>query len=232
MEKTLSDVKLTDAWGIGERLSFRLNELGIKTLNGLKHYPVQNLMQSLGKMGYYLWANVNGIEINQLKTPSEVEGPKSIGHSYCIPHKTTDLKYLRSVLMKLCEKTGKRLRKKSLEARGISAGFSYVSGGGRNKNMKTIEYIFDTPSIYRYADAMLFSKPLEDRVRMLAISVNSFTPITNQLSFFSDTIKKKNLTRALDKINDIYGDFTIASGQMFGTQKAAQDRIGFRKVEL
>ena len=134
--------------------------------------------------------------------------------------------------MKLCEKTGQRLRNKSLEAKNISAGLSYVSEGGRYKSMKTPEHIFDTPSIFRYANSLLFSNPLTDRVRMLAISVSGLIEPTNQLSFFSNTITKKNLARACDKINNTYGDFTIASGEMFGTGEVAQDRIGFRKVEL
>ncbi|KKQ53813.1 MAG: polymerase IV protein, partial [Parcubacteria group bacterium GW2011_GWA2_38_13] len=195
LEKTLSCAKLTDAWGIGSRIGYHLNQMGIRTLLDLKRHPVQNLMQALGKMGYFLWANVNGIEIEGVKCGWDI-APKSIGHSYCIPNKTTDLKYLRAILMKLCEKTGQRLRNKSLEAKNISAGLSYVSEGGRYKSMKTPEHIFDTPSIFRYANSLLFSNPLTDRVKMLAISVSGLIEPTNQLSFFSNTITKKNLARA------------------------------------
>jgi len=44
-------------------MQIRLNQLGIFTLNDLKNYPVANILTVLGKPGYFLWANVNGIEI-------------------------------------------------------------------------------------------------------------------------------------------------------------------------
>lgn len=231
IDSVLRELHLTEAWGIKERTAYHLNQLGIFNLNDLKNYPVTNLMQAFGLPGYYLWANVNGIELEGVKTPEQLK-PKSFGHSYSLPKKTTDLIYLRSILMKLCEKTGRRLRGAGMEAKNIEALLTYIHGGARCKIIKTPKPLFDTLEIFKQADAILFSAPLHDQVRLIAVRVTNIVPASGQLSFFENTTKLKKIALAMDKINNRFGDFTIISGQMFGMKNYAQDRIGFRKVEL
>src|SRR3990172_5764598 len=128
LEQIFERLTLTDLFGINVRLDKRLNALGIKTPNELRHYPATNLMQALGKPGYYLWLNVNGYET--IGVDGDQTSPKSVGHSYCLPKKTTDKNYLKGVLFKLCEKTGRRLRQLELEALALSVGWAYQQGGG------------------------------------------------------------------------------------------------------
>ena len=220
---------LTDAWGIGSAMEMRLNFLGIRNLLELKNYDPDKIRRSLGRYGYYLWANVNGLEISQVNEGSPM--PKSIGHSYCLPRHTTDKKYLSSILYKLCEKTGRRLREKEMEAESMHIGWSYLSEGGYYRSFKTQERMFTTEEIFKHAGQVLNKAELATPVRMLAVSVGTLSSVTNQMSLFHDNLAKKNLSRALDKINDKYGEYMVVSGQMFGTNDWAKDRIGFRKVE-
>lgn len=227
MEEVFRSVKITEAWGIKEPTERHLNRLGIFTLIDLKNHPVANLMQSFGKIGYYLWANTNGIEIEGVKNGKELQ-PKSIGHSYCIPKQTADLKYLNSVLMKLCEKTGRRLRESNLEARGLYTGYALKYGGGFFKNQKTVEPLFTTQEIFKAAQKIIYLNPPKSKVYMLAVSVTRLQPFSGQLNLFY-TQKNKNLTLALDKINDKFGEYTVFPGQMWGLGEQAPDRVGFRK---
>lgn len=234
IDKVLAKMQLTDVWGINFRLERHLKLLGIYNPLQLKNYPVTNLMQVFGLPGYYLWANLNGIEIEKVKNQEQVR-PKSIGHSYCIPKWTTDLSYLRKVIMKLCEKTGRRLRANNLEAHAIMAGLGYVEGGGIHKIKRTPEPLFHTPKIFYYADKILFSKPLYAKVRFLAVSVTGLKNFSNQLNLFENDklIKLRKQAVFLDKINDKYGDYTIFPGRMWESEDMAKDRIGFRKsVEI
>lgn len=231
LEKTLASAQLTDAWGIGARTATKLERIGIKNLLDLKKYPPGNLLEIMGKYGYYLWANVNGVEIDGVKKQENTQ-PKSFGHQYALAKKTTDLAYLRGILMKLCEKTGRRLREHDLQAKNISAYLGYVGGNGIFKTHKTSEPLFTTASIYQEAHRILFSYPLADRARIIAVSISALSPLSNQLSFLSDTIKQKRIAQALDTINDTFGEYTITSGEMMGMQGLAQDRIGFRKIML
>lgn len=227
-EKLYGRLKLTDAWGIGERLKIKLNNLGIFTLKQLKNYPVTNLRTALGLMGYYLWANVNGIEINRIEDGSKTV-PKSIGHSYCLPNRTKDKFYLSKILLKLCEKAGRRLREQNLEARSISIYWTYLNGGGWGKNFKTKDGFFTTREIFQKSKAFLRQMLLPDKISMLAVSVGDLFPTSGQLSFLEDKLKKQDLNKALDEINDKFGEFTVIYGQMWETDKNAPDRIGYRK---
>ena len=227
MEQIFSRVKITEAWGIKQRLERRLNQLGIFTLLDLKNYSVANIMQALGKPGYYLWANANGVEIEGVRTQEEIL-PKSIGHSYCIPRQTNDLKYLSAVLMKLCEKTGRRLRENGLEARGICSGYSLKYGSGYFQSHKTAEPLFTTEEIFQAAYNLILQNPPQTKVYMLAVSVTRLKPLVGQLNLFYKA-KNKNLSLALDRINDKFGEYAIFSGRMWGLGEQAHDRIGFRK---
>ncbi|KKQ54046.1 MAG: polymerase IV protein [Candidatus Falkowbacteria bacterium GW2011_GWF2_38_1205] len=226
--EVLRDRPLCDAWGINVRTEARLNILGIKDLLDLRNFREDKIRHSLGRYGQYLWSNVNGIEISQVSDGSPA--PKSIGHSYCLPKKTTDKKYLSQVLYKLCEKTGRRLRGNGLEASSMHIGWSYIRDGGYFRSFKTKEKLFTTEEIFRHANQVLEKTQLIMPVRMLAVSVGTLLPVTSQLSLFEDYISKKELSLAIDKINDKYREYTVVRGQMFNTGDMARDRIGFRKI--
>lgn len=67
-------------------------------------------------------------------------------------------------------------------------------------------------------------------VRMLAVSVGCLSSVSGQMSLFDDNLAKKELSLALNKINDKFGEYTVVRGRMFGMGNMARDRIGFRKI--
>lgn len=235
--------KLTDLWGINIHLEKRLNSLGVYTILDLKNYPVQNLLQVLGKAGYYLWANVNGLEINHLRSSHELES-KSIGHSYCLPKQTTDKNYLFSVLFKLVAKVGTRLRDRNKVAYGVSIHWFYVNrldfgkprtdSGSKSawgKSFKLKKPVFSTDDIFKCVYNVLHQTKLRGPVMMLAVGVFNLREPSNQLELF-DPLDNLELIKAVDKINSRYGNQVIYRGRMWKTENLAKDRIGFRKIEL
>lgn len=220
--------ELTEAWGIGRAMAQKLKTLGINTLLELKHYDGLALKKRLGLSGYYLWANVNGLEISEVS--AEAELPKSIGHSYCLPQKTTDKGYLLKILFKLCEKTGRRLRALGLEASSVNLYFNYLNGGHLTKTFSPEFKIFTTREVFDPLEQFIKQTTLAFPVSMMAVSVARLTPGSGQLAIFADRTKPKQLSLALDLLNDRYGEYTVASGLMFGTKELAHDRIGFRKT--
>jgi nucleotidyltransferase/DNA polymerase involved in DNA repair len=200
---------------------------------------------------------LSGAGIGTVKTEEELL-PKSIGHSYVMPKKTTDKKYLAAILMKLCEKTGRRLREKNLDARGMNIYWGYSRGGGDGMSFKLPKAVFDSWDIFKAAWSKLDNLILPDDVSMMAVAVRDLVPPSNQLNLFEDchsesllegspayagshmrgrffaplrmtTRRKRSLVKSLDQVNNRYGEFTIINGAMWGTAKNAPDRIGFRK---
>lgn len=228
LDLILANRNLCDAWGISKRTEIKLNALGIFDLADLKNYDSIKIKRRLGKYGYYLWCHVNGREISQINENEAL--PKSIGHSYCIPNRTNDKKYLSMILLKLCEKTGRRLRSLGLEAGRVNLNLAFVDYGGINKTTKCAEKIFTNEEIFREADKLLQDLNLTFSIRTVAMSISALSPVSKQLSFWEDRTTIKKLSLALDKINDKYGEFTIIKGQMWGARDLAKDRIGFRKL--
>lgn len=218
---------LTEAWGINTRTEARLQALDINDLLELKNYDSHRIQKQLGRSGYYLWANVNGLEISAISAGTPP--PKSVGHSYCIPKKTTDKKYLGTILYKLCEKTGRRLRDLGMEAQGINFGWSYIHSGGHYRSMKLPEKIYTTEEIFAPIEEYLGRADIILPVRSLAVSVARLAPFSGQLDMFTNKVKQKHLSQAMDKINNKYGEYTVINGRMFGTKDMAKDRVGFRK---
>jgi len=217
-----------EAWGIGAAIADKLKYLGIKTLLDLKHYDQFKLKKVLGIYGYYLWANVNGLEISEIS--DEATLPKSIGHSYCIPQKTKDKVYLLKILFKLCEKTGRRLRALGLEAGSANLYLSYLYGGHLTKTFRPADSIFTTRELFDPLESFINEAILTSPVNQVAVSVNRLVPLSGQQTIFFDRTKQKNISLALDQLNDRYGEYTVASGLMFDTDGLAHDRIGFRKT--
>lgn len=239
----IKNLELTDIWGINWRMQLRLQKFNIYTPLDLYQSQAHQLLQDLKKPGYYLWAGLHGIkagpsrlarssgEAGSFKTQ---DNPKSVGHSYCLSKQTTDKEYLARILMKLCEKTGRRLRELEFDASAVSVYWSYVGGGHGGKSKRLYAPIYESWDIFKQAWQPLQDLDLPGKVRMLAVSVSSFVPRTRQLNLFRPVEIKENkkysLSRALDEVNNKYGEFTLIRGSMWNTGDNAPDRIGFRKT--
>jgi DNA polymerase-4 len=222
------DRDLIDAWGIGRAMSVRLRLMGIATLKELKEADPIILKRFLGIYGYYLWCNVNGKEIT--KVENGIRAPKSIGHSYCLAKRTREKKYLQTVLAKLSEKTGRRLRALEFEAKSAHLYLQYMNGGHLTKTIHASDGFFTTHEFLAPLYDFLGTAELSDPVRMMAVTVTHLSPVSEQLGLFSDRRKAKNISRAMDLVNNRYGEYTVTSGLLFDTQNIARDRVGFRKT--
>ena len=228
IDSILKDRELTDAWGINRKTEEKLKTLGIKNLLELKNYSPDNIRRFMGRYGYYLWANLNGLEISSVNQGSKL--PKSIGHSYSLKEGHRNQEYLLKVFYKLCEKTGRRLRGLEMEAEGISIEITYFYAKPVHRSFKTSERMFRTEDIFSRVESFFVSQNVLIPVKNLAVSITRLSSVSNQMNIFEDSLGKKNLSLALDKINDKYGEYTVVSGQMFDMDGIARDRIGFRKT--
>jgi len=237
LAEQLQDRRVTDAWGIANNLERRLHSLNIFTLGDLRRYPVANLMEVFGILGYQLWANVNGIEFTRVHHQAM---PKSIGHSHVFSHRTDSLDYPKAVLAKLCEKAGRRLRALDLEAHGLWLGYGLPdrmrerygrSGGGGA--MKLPSPIVDTRDIFRLSwEALIADLPPGALPNYLSMTLFRLQPRVEQLELWPRGKKDPpSLAAAVDLVNNKYGDFTVTRGSFWGlTEDDAPDRIGFRKT--
>jgi len=216
-----------EAWGIAEGWKARLGALGIETLDQLLKFNPLELKRRFGIPGYLLWADIAGLDLGHT-TSNEKTPPKSIGHSYVFHRRTDDPKQISAIMMKLCERVGRRLRKLKFEAKRISVGWGYAEGGDYD-NMRCFDPVFESYDVFNAAWRAFNGSWDRSTVTSMAITASDLAPTVDQTSIFTDRRKRQNIAAALDAVNDRYGDYTVIRGQMWGTNEYAPDRVGFRQ---
>lgn len=230
---------LQEAWGIAGATAAHLNRLGITTLDELQAASPVNLMASFGIRGYELWANVNAVELGGLAQPRQ---PKSIGHSHVLRVRNRDPRFHKALVMRLCERACRRLRDLGLEAQGVYAHVSLEPRGGiglpatrgreasqAGGSKKVYHPIYTTRQLFKQVWAMLGDGLSFGTPSFYALGVFRLRPVSGQLSLLEKR-KPAALARAIDRINNRYGEETIVEGELMRLDDYhAPDRIGFRK---
>jgi len=79
---------------------------------------------------------------------------------------------------------------------------------------------------------MLSFTPAKKPVRTLAVSVFKLLSSSQvQLELFDDIEKKESAVKAVDEINERWGDFVVTSARMLTAHDAVPDRIAFGNVK-
>lgn len=223
-------MSLTDLTGINYRYEARLNAAGI-------YSPIQFLQATQDRLkkqvfhsivGNQWYARLRGYEVD-----ARVFGRKSIGHNHAIKIKTSDIDELSRLLMKLCYKVGRRMRKQGFAARGIhlSLGFSSGNWWGKSRDTKTIMY--SNQEIYFQAKKLLAEVYFSGLATHISVSVYGLMGVEpEQLSIFGGSrLDSKALSDALDAVNDKWGEFTVAPATMMGMDKIILQRIAFGSIK-
>ena len=217
---------LLDLNGINVRYQARLNIHGIRTPHDFFKASQEILHKRVFRsiIGLRWYEKLRGYEADQKEFST-----KSIGHQYALHKPTADIQELSRLLMKLCEKTGRRLRRKGYTARGVHLGLRYRDHTYWHHGQTIHQNLYTTGELYRQAQMILNAQPEKKPVSLMSITSYQLSQEDdNQLSIFGDEIAKKHsVSDAADKINDIYGEFTVVPGIMMGMDNTILDRIAF-----
>lgn len=224
-----SQLKLDDLPGINSRYRARLNMAGIYTPLQFLDAPVWKLKNEVfhSIVGFYWYLRLRGHEIDSVDF-----GRKSFGQQYALGDKTKDPDKLSRLLMKLSEKTGRRLRAQNYNAYGIQLWLSFENRSYWAKAKKTTAPIYSTQDIYLSAQKLLYLVPLPARVTNIGVTVfnlRSGTP--KQLGLFDDSrLDTRSLAEAADLVNDKYGEFTLVPASMANMQDVILKRVAFGSI--
>jgi len=189
--------------------------------------PLQLLWRQVFKSinGYYWYLRLRGYEIDAIDFKR-----KSFGNTYALQHKTADPRELAKLLMKLCEKTGRRLRHASYSAEGVHVAMVFTDLSWWHTGRKFDVPVYTTRDIYIKALRLLNSSGYPKKARNLAVSVYDLIDTTDeQLELFASPLHK--VSEAMDEINDKYGEFVITPALMMGMENTILDRVAFSGVK-
>ncbi len=192
--------------GVGEETAAHLYSMGVKTIKTLREIPVQLLQKEFGKNGVLIWEKANAIDESPVEPYDE---QKSISTETTFHTDTTDVHYLKSVLVKQSEALAFELRKSQRLTGCITVKIRY-SDFNTFTQQKKITLTASDQTLIDLAK-QLFDKLYDKRmlVRLVGIRYSHLIYGSPQISLFEDTAESVRLYEAMDKIKNKYGAVAI-----------------------
>ncbi len=226
----LDRVELDDVCGIGFRIKRRLNNMGVFSFKDLREVPLPLLLASFKSYGLVLYNFARGIDERPIIPFFEKPEVKSIGHQYTISKDIDNPQEIKQTLLKICELVARRARAKKLEGRKVSFWFRYAFNLAYFKEtgsmfhgegmQSTIPYTNDGLEIFNAAWKSFHKLWDGNPIRLVAVSLGNVKPTTPQnLSLLEEVNRREVITRALDTVNDRYGEFTLQRAVLINSRQ-------------
>lgn len=218
---------LRDIPGIGYRILKRLHLAGINTVEKLYECSSGHLQTIWGSIyGKKCWYLLRGYEFS-----SQTVKNKVIGHSRILAPEIRNVNVARNIASELILKAAKRLRARELYTSYIGLYIKTPSKVTYKAYVK-IPPSCDNSTILIHLLNTWDSLTVKNKVSTLhqvAVSLSDLIEKPRQLSFdeLATTVKKKELSIAMDKINNRFGSNIISLG-MPSTE--AQEPIAFAHI--
>jgi len=217
----IKDVPVNKLCGVGRKLEKYLAAMGVRTFLELHRYPREKLIKRFGTVyGDHLWHMGQGLDNSPVMPYPQIEESKSMGHSYTMPEYTSDIKEVKAYLLLLSEQVGKRLRSGNYSGNTVhlTLGFGNYNFWGKQK--KLAEYLDDGYDIFKTAEFLFdknFSGNTRDPFRFVGISVSGLLRNISQPGLFPEKQAAGKILKAVDAINDRYGEQTVKRAATMNT---------------
>lgn len=220
---------LLDLPGINYRYKARLNVAHIFTPLDFLEAPMRKLKLEVfhSIVGYYWYLRLRGYEVDAEKFKT-----KSFGNDFAMRDKTADPIEISRLVMKLSEKTGRRLRNHDYQAGGIFLGIGFENRTWWGKSQRSKAPIYSTQDIFYNLMTLFKLITIPARATHINIAVFDVTPASpRQIGLFDGTrLDSRSLAYASDKINDRYGEFTVTPALMANMKHIIIKRVPFGSV--
>jgi DNA polymerase-4 len=183
-----------------------LRNMGINNIGVLSQMPLKMLEKTFGKLGTTLWERANGIDNSPIVPYHD---PKSASKEITFEKDTTDVDFLRRVLIKLVEELCYDLRKSGFCTCCVTIKVRYSDFQTFTKQLNIQMSASDMVLIKHVLE--LFERLYERRIliRLVGVRFNKLVRGTEQLNLFDGGSKVAPLYLAMDRIRDRYGTHAI-----------------------
>lgn len=229
-----SKIQLTDIKGINFRMKRQFNIRGIFTPLELYNCSSQKLKTIFGMIGEYWYLKLHGHDINypllSVFQSDFISVPKSVGQSHVLEPKFRNWQSAWSVCLKLASRACKRLRTDNLQAASLILYIKFLKRNHWFQRIKLANFS-DNLTMTRIL-IKLWQKIPKTENQPLKIGLVFYKlskVISRQQKLFPKEEKQTQLSKTIDKINDLYGNFTIKSANLLSVKSAAPSRISFGK---
>jgi len=226
LEDIYRSLSLRDLCGINYRYEARLNVGGIFTPLDFLNADIELLHKQVFKSieGYRWYQRLRGWEVDSVQY-----GRKSFGNDYALYAPTDDQQAVSRLLMKLSEKTGRRLRSSGFHARGAHVWLLYDDYSYWHKSSRVKNILYSTQDIFNAVQRILNQQPNAKPISKLGLSVFALEPTyPEQLELFDTAYtRQRKVAHAVDRMNDRYGEFTVVPASMMNMADTIIKRVPF-----
>jgi DNA polymerase-4 len=214
----LAPLPIKCLWGVGKKTLPALNLLGVQTIGDLIRLSLEFLEKKFGKLGRHMYVCARGIDSREVETFHDT---KSIGNEETFDNDLTELPIIRKELLRLATRVGERLRRHNFSGRTITLKVRYQDFTTVSRSMTLRQPTNDSRRLYEAALALLAKTQAGLRpVRLVGLSVDKLTegPSPQQLDLFGNGkhASRRELNRAIDRINSRFGSHTIKPAALAG----------------
>jgi DNA polymerase-4 len=215
----LEDLPAGELCGIGPKTQLKLGMLGIVTCGQLGRADVHLLRRHFGVVGDELRQMGRGQDGSPVVPLEETPDPKSIGHSLTLPRDISQRELLDFHLLRLSEMVGRRMRDGGFAGRTVCLTIRYKDFTTFSRRISLPHPVWETPDIFASAKSIIDGIRLQQAVRLLGVSLSNLGPVPRQLPLFPQRLRGQELTRAMDEVNNRFGDFTVTWGSMLELER-------------
>jgi DNA polymerase-4 len=116
---------------------------------------------------------------------------------------------LRKVLLQLSERVSRRMRREGLYGKRIAITVRYADFFTFSKQKTFSKWMNSGNEIFRQAFEIFESIPHPKPIRLLGVGVSLLKKEWCQMDLFERKDKKDNLLKAMDRVNERFGDWTL-----------------------
>jgi len=213
----LAPLPIERLWGAGPVTCRSLHLMGVQTIGDLAGLPIDLLITKLGALGESLHRLSCGIDEREVETGQEA---KSIGNEETFAEDIRDTDTARQELLALAVKVAARLRHENAKGRTICLKVKYADFRQITRSITLNDPFDDSGVIYRECCGLLEKTEVGRRpVRLLGVSVSNLAApgAPRQQELFADqgrARKAAELNRAIDRIQDTFGNDAIMPGTL------------------
>jgi DNA polymerase IV len=212
----LDPLPIEKLWGVGKITQRDLSLLNVKTIGDLSRLPKDLLHRRFGSQGLQMYFLSKGIDDREVQPQRII---KSIGREETFAEDILAKEKAGKEVLILSQRVAKRLRRHGQAGRTITLKVTYDNFTHITRSLTWPVATDDGRTIYQAAQDLLQKTELGKRpIRLLGIYLSQLAkPGEGQLPLFdppNGTGKTNRLNKAIDTIQDKYGDQAIRSGSL------------------
>ncbi len=188
--------------GVGEQTGLSLKAMGIKYIKDISECSLEEMEERLGKWGIDLWYKSQGIHQGTVEPYHEA---KSVSTENTFEENKTDMNFLMSELVRMCEKIAFELRQDEKVAGCIAVKIRYPDFETTSRQA-AVDYTCADDEIIPVAKELFHKLYRKGQpIRLLGVRLSELTNEAVQTNLFSDAEKKSDLYKAIDEVKNRFG---------------------------